>query len=77
MENKSFENSISELENSVKRLEGGELTLDEAIEEFEKAMGLVKVCNKRLEQAEMRVRILTEGKDGEITDRPFDIADEA
>ena len=77
MENKSFENSISELENSVKRLESGELTLDEAIEEFEKAMGLVKVCNKRLEQAEMRVRILTEGKDGEITDRPFDIADEA
>ena len=77
MEKKSFESSILELENSVKRLESGELTLDEAIAEFEAAMGLVKVCNERLEDAEMRVRILTEGKDGEITDRPFDTRDEA
>lgn len=77
MEKKSFESSILELENSVKRLEGGELTLDEAIAEFERAMGLVKVCNERLEAAEMRVRILTEGKDGEITDRPFDTSNEA
>ena len=45
--------------------------------EFERAMGLVKVCNERLEDAEMRVRILTEGKDGEITDRPFDTSNEA
>ena len=77
MEKKSFEVSILELENSVKRLESGELTLDEAISEFERAMGLVKVCNERLEDAEMRVRILTEGMDGEITDRPFDMSDEA
>lgn len=77
MEKKSFEVSILELENSVKRLESGELTLDEAISEFERAMGLVKVCNERLEDAEMRVRILTEGMDGEITDRPFDTSDEA
>lgn len=77
MDKKSFEGSIFELENSVKRLESGELTLDEAIAEFERAMGLVKVCNERLEDAEMRVRILTEGKDGEIIDRPFDTSDEA
>lgn len=77
MENKSFEASILELENSVKRLESGELTLDEAISEYERAMGLIKVCNKRLEDAEMRVRILTEEKDGTITDRPFVTTDEA
>ena len=77
MENKSFEASSLELENSVKRLESGELTLDEAISEYERAMGLIKVCNKRLEDAEMRVRILTEEKDGTITDRPFVTTDEA
>lgn len=77
MEKKSFESSILELENSVKRLESGELTLDEAISEFERAMGLIKACNERLEAAEMRVRMLTEGKDGTVTDRPFDAPDEA
>ena len=38
---------------------------------------LVKICNEKLECAERRVRILTEGADGVITDMPFDSGDEA
>ena len=77
MENKSFESSLSELEEAVKRLESGELSLDESIAEFEKAVGLVRLCTSRLEEAESRVRILTEDKDGAISDSPFDTSDEA
>ena len=75
MKNDNFEASLAELENIVKSLEGGTLSLDESISAFERAMGLVKLCNERLESAEQRVRILTEANDGTVTDAPFDISD--
>ena len=45
MKNDNFEASLAELEEIVRRLEGGSLSLDESISAFEKAMGLVKLCN--------------------------------
>ena len=75
MKNDNFEASLAELEDIVRRLEGGSLSLDESISAFEKAMGLVKLCNEKLESAEQRVRILTEAKDGTVSDTPFDIDD--
>ena len=75
MKNDNFEASLAELEEIVRRLEGGSLSLDESISAFEKAMGLVKLCNEKLESAEQRVRILTEAKDGTVSDAPFDIDD--
>ncbi len=77
MKNIDFENSMLELDGIVKKLEGGALTLDESIAEFERAMQLVKICNERLESAEQRVRILTEDKSGIISDKPFDEENEA
>ena len=75
MKNDSFEGSITELEDIVKKLESGALTLDESIAAFEKAMGLVKLCNEKLESAEQRIRLLTESADGSVSDLPFDISD--
>ena len=75
MKNDNFEASLAELEDIVRILEGGSLSLDESISAFEKAMGLVKLCNEKLESAEQRVRILTEAKDGTVSDAPFDIDD--
>ena len=71
-----FEDALMRLEEQVRRLEGGALTLDESLTAFEEAIKLVKLCNARLEKAELRVRMLTEGADGSITDVPFDSADE-
>ena len=68
---KSFENAIEELEMTVKKLEAGALTLDESLKAFESAIGLVKICNEKLENAKRRVRILTEGEDRVITDESF------
>ncbi len=73
----NFEDAISGLEEKVRRLESGELTLDESIKTFEEAMSLVNICNKKLEKAEQKVRILTEGADGSVTDSEFGASDEA
>lgn len=76
MKNMKFEDAMIELESRVKKLESGSLTLDESITAFEEAVKLIRVCNKQLENAERRVRMLTEGNDGSITDVPFDIENE-
>ena len=72
----TFEEALASLENIVSKMEKGELTLDESLSSFEEAVRLVKLCNSELESAERRVRILTEGEGGEITDAPFDGGDE-
>ena len=43
---------------------------------FEEAVGLVKLCNEKLEDAEQKVRILTASAGGEITDLPFAVNDD-
>ena len=52
MENLGFEERIEKLEEIVNKLENGDVPLDEAIDEFNKAMQLVKVCNEKLNSAE-------------------------
>ncbi len=77
MKDIKFEEAMQRLESEVKKLESGNMTLDQSIESFEEAVKLVKICNEKLESAERRVRILTESGDGSITDLPFDGEDEA
>ena len=62
----SFEEALIKLEEEVRRLESGNMSLDESISSFEKAVKLVKICNEKLETAERRVRILTEKADGTV-----------
>ena len=68
----TFEAAMTSLEETISKMEIGSLTLDESIEEFEKALGLIKLCESKLSSAKERVRILTVGADGSITDAPFD-----
>ena len=76
--NIDFDTAIGKLEEEVKRLEFGNMTLEESISSFENAVKLAGICNERLESAERRVRLLIEGADGEITDKDFDgLQDEA
>ena len=48
----SFEENLAELEKIVNKLETGEVPLDDAIEEFKKAMDLVKKCDEKLNSAQ-------------------------
>ena len=52
MQELSFEESLEQLEEIVNKLETGDVPLDDAIDEFTKAMELVKVCNAKLNNAE-------------------------
>ena len=76
MEKMNFEQALSTLEAEVRRLEGGELTLDESIKSYEKAIELIKQCSEQLATAEQKVMLLTEGTDGMISDTPFINTDE-
>ena len=54
----NFEQQLDELEKIVSRMEEGELTLENSIKEFEQGMKLAGQCQKTLQEAEMRVKIL-------------------
>ena len=58
--NKTFEESIEELENIVKTLEDGECSLEDAVKLFEKGVKLSNDCHKVLDEAEQKIKILTE-----------------
>jgi exodeoxyribonuclease VII small subunit len=73
--NIDFESAITKLEGEVRKLESGNMSLDESLAAFEEAVALVRICNEKLESAERRVRILVDNA-GEITDRAFDGADD-
>ena len=63
----SFEESLNNLEEIVKKLETGEVPLDDAINEFNKAMKLAKSCDDKLKSAEEALTKLVSDT-GEIKD---------
>ena len=77
MKDMNFEDAMIKLDAEVKKLESGNMSLEESIASFEEAVKLVRVCNEKLECAQRRVRILTETANGEVTDMPFDSDNEA
>ena len=68
---KTFEQSITELEKIVERLENGDVTLDESLELFEKGIKLSKSCQKMLDSAEKKVSVLMAKDDGEMMKEDF------
>ncbi len=58
-----FERALDELEKLVERMEEGELSLEESLKLYERGIELSKACQKALEAAEKRIRILSE-RDG-------------
>ena len=55
-----FEASLDALEALVARMEGGQLTLEESLASYEQGVGLYRKCQLALEQAELRVKLLTD-----------------
>jgi exodeoxyribonuclease VII small subunit len=72
IEDLNFEAAFAELEEVVKRLEEGNLPLDEAMALFERGTALATHCNTRLDAAELRVQQLVPAPDQEDYDlAPF------
>ena len=59
-ENLKLEEALEELEQLVEQLEQGHMHLDQALKAFERGIALTRSCQKSLEAAEQKVRILTE-----------------
>jgi exodeoxyribonuclease VII small subunit len=68
----TFEELYRELEETVRRLEAGDLTLDESLALFERGAALAEQCNLLLDSAELRVRQLTTRPDGITDAEPFE-----
>ena len=65
-----FEDQLEQLERIVARLEDESVGLEEAIDLFEKGMGLARRCRGRLEEVEQRVERLLATED-ELTTEPL------
>ncbi|MGL5742782.1 MAG: exodeoxyribonuclease VII small subunit [Legionella sp.] len=53
-----FEQSITELEEIVRQLEKGELSLEDSLKQFEKGIGLARRCQDVLQKAEQKIETL-------------------
>ncbi|WP_455232524.1 exodeoxyribonuclease VII small subunit [Geopseudomonas aromaticivorans] len=68
-----FEQSLTELQTLVERLESGELSLEDSLAAFEQGIRLTRECQGALSQAEQKVQVLL-GQSGETA--PFAAEDE-
>ena len=71
-----FEASMQALEDLVGKMEAGEMSLEESLAAYERGVGLYRRCQDALEQAELRVRVLTDPANPEES-RPFDPGEDA
>ncbi len=65
-ENMSFEDAINELEKIVDELEGNEISLDEAVNAYERGSKLKNICQERLNEAKMKVEKIKDFDKDEI-----------
>ena len=66
----SFEDALAELEGIVRRLEGGQVKLDDAIQSYERGAQLKRHCEKKLNEAQQRVDRIVVGPEGAINAEP-------
>lgn len=71
----SFEDALRALEDVVRKLEGGEVPLDNSIDLYERGEKLRQHCQARLDAAQARIEKIVAGPDGKARDtQPFDTA---
>ena len=66
-----FEENLKELESIVKKLESGDVSLDEMLELFEQGIARTKECTAQLKNAEQKINILIKNSLGEIEKKAF------
>ena len=66
-----FEQSLDALEALVEKMEQGQMSLEDSLAAYERGVGLYRRCQQALEQAELRVRLLSDPEHPEASE-PFD-----
>ena len=67
-----FEKALENLEQVVEALEGGSLTLDQALKRYEEGVGLVRACQAKLTETEKKIEVLTKSLDGSLKREAFE-----
>ena len=73
LENMTFEEALEELELIVNKLEAGEVTLEDAVEAYERGSKLKDQCQKRLNEAKMKVEKIKEGDKENLDAEKYEI----
>jgi exodeoxyribonuclease VII small subunit len=68
----NFEEAMAELEDVVRKLEAGDVPLEESLAAFEKGVGLVRVLHARLDAVQEKIEELTRSDGGKLQIRPLD-----
>ena len=68
----SFDDGLDRLETVVQKLEGGQLSLEEALQAFEQGVNLSRALQQQLTEAQRRVEVLKQGLGGEYRAEPLD-----
>ncbi len=69
---KNFETSLNDLEKIVRKLEDGDLSLEESLKLFEDGVKLSRECQERLTNAERRIEVLLKDANGELSLQSLD-----
>ena len=72
-----FEEALKKLEDIVESMESEELPLETLLARFDEGTGLVKLCQTRLAEAEVKIQQLEKNSAGEFALRPAGVEDEA
>jgi exodeoxyribonuclease VII small subunit len=68
----TFEAALEQLQSTVKRMESGELNLEQSLKHFEEGVRLTRACQEQLASAEKRVELLIKANpDGSVELQPF------
>lgn len=70
-DDRPYEELVRELEQIVRRLESGDITLDQSMDLFARGIELTRRCQNQLDAIEKKITILIENPDGSLTEQPF------
>jgi len=70
MAKEKFEDALRRLEDIVRKMEEGDMTLDDSMKAFEEGIKLIRLCSSRLEETQRRVETLI-GQEGSLLVKNF------
>jgi exodeoxyribonuclease VII small subunit len=66
-----FEDAVKRLEEIAESMENNELSLEDSIKLFQEGVELAAICNKKLDEAERKIKVLVKGTDNNMIEQEF------
>lgn len=72
MPKQNFENAMKRLEDIVRELESGEVSLEDSLKRFEEGIKLSRLCSKKLDAIDKKVSILLQDEEKEVDEETLE-----